>query len=253
MGDMEVGSMRITEFGSVDDLARAAVARIGEVVSGNPRAVIGWPSGRTTVPVLHEIARSGWHGAFRDATIVMMDDYAFPDGDGYSNCDPAAHYSCQTWIETELAPALGGSRVLVPDAAYPADYENRIADAGGIDLFLVGVGASDAHIAFNPPGTPADSITRVIELADSTRRDNLGTFPQFGSLTDVPRHGVTVGLATITSARAVIGIAHGLGKAGAVQRVLDAGGFTPDLPATALYLHPDAEFMMAAINGEEQS
>ncbi len=69
----------------------------------------------------------------------------------------------------------------------------------------------------------------------------------------MPRHGVTVGLATIAAARTVIGIAHGQGKADAVRRVLDAGAFITDLPATALYLNPTSEFMMAEINGEEQS
>jgi glucosamine-6-phosphate deaminase len=249
--------MKITRLRTVDQLAQAVADRLEGLLAVNPRAVIGWPSGRTTVPVLARLASAG-HASFRGATIVMMDDCALADpAGGFRNCDPSAHYSCRTWVDAELLPALRSGddvpQVLIPDAAAPADYEDRIAALGGINLFLAGVGSSDAHIAFNPPGTPADSRTRVIALAASTRQDNLGTFPGFAGLGEVPVHGVTVGLATITDAAAVVGIAHGPGKAEAVQRVLDAGAFTPHVPASALYLNPKTEFMIAAINGEELS
>lgn len=248
--------MEVRRFTRVEELADAVVTELEAVVTRNPEAVIGWPSGRTTVPVLRALARKEPRFSLAGATIAMMDDYAVPTAHGFCNADPDAHCSCRHWVDAELVPALsrwGAPALLIPDAADPDGYETVLDDLGGVDLFLVGVGSSDAHIAFNPPGTPADSRTRVIELAETTRRDNLSTFPDFQGLAEVPTHGVTVGLATITAARKVLGIAHGASKARIARAVIDAGSFTTTLPATAFYLNSATEFLVAALDEEEQA
>jgi glucosamine-6-phosphate deaminase len=89
-------------------------------------------------------------------------------------------------------------------------------------------------VAFNPPGTDADARTRVVSLPDSTRRDNLATFPSFGgALEAVPRFGVTVGVATIRELSAeVVMVAHGEDKTLAARRLTAAAGYQSDWPAT---------------------
>src|SRR5690606_32844684 len=97
-------------------------------------------------------------------------------------------------------------------------------------------GASDGHVAFNPPGTPLDSRTRIVELAPSTRRDNLSTFPAFASLDEVPTHGVSVGLGTIARlSRRVVLVMHGSHKRHAATRLAQCSDFTPDWPASVIY------------------
>src|SRR5207237_3790602 len=114
----------------------------------------------------------------------------------------------------EIAAPLGipEERVWLPDPQDPSAYDERIAAAGGIDLFLLASGASDGHVAFLPPGSPRDGGTSVVELAETTRTDNLATFPRFAALDEVPLHGVSVGLATIAGARAARLVLHGPGK-----------------------------------------
>ena len=131
-------------------------------------------------------------------------------------------------------------RVWLPDVEAPQAYDARIANAGGIDLFLLASGASDGHVAFVPPGSPRDGRTAVIELAQSTRRDNLATFPDFASLAEVPTHGVSVGLATITAARSLRLVLHGRGKREAARRLLELDRFDPSWPASIVHEHPDA-------------
>jgi glucosamine-6-phosphate deaminase len=91
-------------------------------------------------------------------------------------------------------------------------------------------------VAFNPPGTGPDTATRVIRLADQTRRDNLHTFPSFGKDIDrVPRYGVTVGVGTIREqSKQVVMVAHGEPKARAVRRVAAADSYQAEWPATIL-------------------
>jgi len=177
--------------------------------------------------------------------IVMMDDYLVPGPDGrLQHEDVDAAHSCIRFgldrIVRPLSAAAGAGRgvtddhLWVPDPDQPEAYDLRITDAGGIDLFLLASGAGDGHVAFNAPGSAEDSRTRVVPLPDTTRRDNLATFPTFGGLLErVPRHGVTVGIDTIISqSRSVLMLAHGAGKGLAARHLLAAGGYDPDWPAT---------------------
>lgn len=245
--------MEYREAQSVAELGRGVAQLILDLVVKKPQCVIGWPSGRTTVPILEALAVLP-ELDLSQATVVMMDDYAWPVEGGFINCDPNAHYSCHHWVKANWDRLVRAKRpnFLVPLADSPDDYERQIAELGGIDLFLAGLGASDGHVAFNPPGTASGSRTRVVKLAETTRQDNLHTFPQFRGVNEVPTHGVTVGLGTILEARMVIGLAHGADKADVVRRTLQAGEFRSELPSTFLYLKNDCRLLAAEL-GEEIS
>jgi glucosamine-6-phosphate deaminase len=229
--------------------------------------VLGCPSGRTPVPVAEAFGRlAGRTGADLSAMVVaMMDEYlvAGPGGE-LVNCDPAAHYSCHRWAAETLLPALNRElpparrlkpeNIRFPDPAGPAAYDTWLEHIGGLDFFLLASGASDGHVGFNPPGAELDTGTRIVALPDSTRRDNLGTFPQFGDLDEVPTAGVTVGLATITAARGATLLVTGAGKAAALQRVLRCHGFDPQLPASVIHRCRDALIVAdRAAAGRERS
>jgi glucosamine-6-phosphate deaminase len=125
--------------------------------------------------------------------------------------------------------------VWFPDPDDPDAYDARLADAGGIDLFLLASGASDGHVAFNPPGAPRDSRTRVIPLSEETRRDNLQTFPSFGTIDAVPHHGVSVGVDTIARSKAAVMIVWGAGKRLTLSRMLSTDRYDPAWPATIIH------------------
>ena len=198
--------------------------------------MLGCPGGRSLLTTYRALARQE-----RDLSrlvVVMMDEYLGAPAD--------AHYSCRGFARGELAGPLGlhGDQVWLPDEADPASYDERIADAGGVDLFLLASGASDGHVAFVPPGSPRDRVTAVLALAESTRRDNLVTFPAFGSLEEVPTHGVSVGLGTIAAARAVRLVLHGEEKRFAAERLLALDSFEPAWPASIVHDHDDAEIWL---------
>jgi glucosamine-6-phosphate deaminase len=84
-----------------------------------------------------------------------------------------------------------------------------------------------------------DSLTRIIPLAETTRKDNLGTFPDFRTLDEVPKHGVSVGVGTILkhSKEAVL-VIHGKHKQGAVKRLTELSDFNSDWPVSLIYRCP---------------
>jgi glucosamine-6-phosphate deaminase len=220
-----------------DDPETLGGALAGEILTrydaAEGRFLLGCPGGRSLRSTYGALA--GRRRALSRLVVVMMDEYVgVPAG---------AHHSCAGFARRELAGPLrlGDGQVWLPDAGDPAAYDEHIEAAGGIDTFLLASGASDCHVAFLPPCSPRDGRTAVVQLAESTRRDNLATFPEFRSLDEVPRHGVSVGLGTIARARALRLVLHGRDKRTAAARILGHDRFEPAWPATVVHDHPDAE------------
>jgi glucosamine-6-phosphate deaminase len=187
------------------------------------------------MPVYRALARHGARGVdLSRLVIVMMDDYV--EADGLRRVAPRKSYSCLGFAQRQIVAPIGQPiEIWVPDPADPERYDEVIDAAGGIDLFLLATGAGDGHIAFNQPGTPRDARTHVTALGEATRRDNMGTFPEFARLDMVPTRGVTVGVDTIAaSSREVIMIVCGPHKHAAYQRIAAARAYEPDWPATVV-------------------
>ena len=249
-------------FETPEALGEAVAADIlSRLASGSGLFLLGCPGGRSPRPVYAAMARSA--ADLSRLVIVMMDDYLSPSGGVLTHVDSAAHYSCRRFATKEIQAVLnkgrtagrriGDGNIWLPDPSDPADYDRRIAAAGGIDFFLLASGAGDGHVAFNPVGTEVQSRTRIVELAEQTRRDNLRTFPDFAGLDAVPRHGVTVGIATIAAARATGMVVWGADKALAYRRLAAATGYDPSWPATVWAACPDATLYAdrAAVTGAQ--
>lgn len=235
---------------------RAAELVVEGVVSAGEAGrpfLLGCPGGRSAASTYQALAHlvSARSLDLSHLVVVMMDDYLVPEPDGsLVHEDRTAPHSCVRFGVAEIVRPLaraagqgiGTPELWVPDPADPDAYDDRIAAAGGIDVFLLASGAGDGHVAFNGPGSPADSRTRVVDLPERTRRDNLATFPSFeGRLDRVPQHGVTVGIDTIVRHSAsVIMLLHGADKGVAARHLLAAEGYDPAWPATvyAACAHP---------------
>ncbi len=245
-------------------LAMDILAGAAQALRQGRRYLLGCPGGRSAMTTYQAL---GHFAAERQQDvshliIVMMDEYVFQTAEGYHYCPAHAHYSCRRFAEEAIVEVINRGldstrritteHVWCPNPADPAEYDARLRTAGGIDLFIVATGASDGHVAFNPPGTAEDSMSRIIHLADSTRRDNLVTFPQFTGLQEVPTYGVSVGLGTIAAlSREVVLIAHGDDKQDAVRRLAAHADFTPVWPASIIFRSPGARVLLdkAAAHG----
>ncbi|HEY7069423.1 MAG TPA: glucosamine-6-phosphate deaminase [Acidimicrobiales bacterium] len=210
-------------------------AAIAALLARRPDAVLGLATGSSPLAVYRDLARRHAAGevSFAAARAFLLDEYV--------GLAPEHPRSYRRFVAEELERHLDfrPGAVRGPDAvsadvpAACAAYEAAIAEAGGIDLQLLGIG-TDGHIGFNEPGSSLASRTRIKTLTDRTRQDNARFFT---SLDAVPRHVVTQGVGTILEARHLVLLASGAAKAEAVARAVE-GPVTAMVPASALQLHP---------------
>ena len=140
-------------------------------------------------------------------------------------------------IDVEKTHVPDGS---MDDAQAACDaYEQAIAQAGGIDLQLLGLG-HNGHIGFNEPCDSFPVTTHCVELTESTIQANSRLFD---SADEVPREAYTMGIGTIMKARKILLVVNGAGKAEIVRDVL-RGPVVPQVPASILQLHPDVTVVL---------
>lgn len=245
-----------------EDIASQLLERIARAQRDGRRFLLGCPTGRTPRPIYASMARrvAERQHDLSALVLVMMDEYLVRQGDRFAYVSSEAPWSCHRFVRTNIVEPLNAGlpashrlreeAVWFPDPLAPGTYDSRIDDAGGIDFFLLASGASDGHVAFNPPGTSRDSRTRVVELSEQTRRDNLKTFPELGSLDAVPRHGVSVGIATIRAAREAVMVVWGAAKRLTLECMVDASAYDPSWPATVIHEFPNGEIVADTAAGE---
>lgn len=215
--------------------ARHIVLRINAHKGSRP-FVLGLPTGSTPLATYAELIKLHKAGkvSFADVVTFNMDEYV-----GLAEDHPESYHSFM-WknffsridIRRENVNILDGN---APDLeAECAAYEAKIEAAGGIDLFMGGVGG-DGHIAFNEPFSSMSSRTRIKSLTEDTVIANARFFG--GDTRLVPRTALTVGVATILSAREVMILATGYGKARAVRHGVE-GAYSHVWTITGLQTHP---------------
>ena len=231
--------MRIAVSSDRDGAGEAAAARVIELLSESPGRVLGVATGSSPQPLYRALAASA--ASLSDVRAFALDEYI-----GLPPEHPESYHAI---VARDVVGPLGldPRRVHVPDGraddpeAAAAAYEETIAADGGVDVQILGIGAN-GHIGFNEPGSERGSRTRVVRLAESTRAANSRFFP---TIDDVPTHAITQGIATILSARHIVLIASGAGKADAVRAMVD--GHVGDAhPASWLREHGSVDVFLDA-------
>ena len=113
-------------------------------------------------------------------------------------------------------------------------YDAIIAQSGGVDLQLLGIG-HNGHIGFNEPADSFAKTTNCVKLAQSTIDANARFF---ANVDEVPKEAYTMGIGTIMQAKCVLVLATGEGKSEIVKKSF-LGEVTPQVPASILQFHPN--------------
>ena len=197
--------------------------------------VLGLPTGSSPVGMYRCLVQAVKDGrvSFRNVITFNMDEYV-----GLPEEHPESYHSFMaTNLFNHIDCPSENIHILNGNAAdLDAEcrhYEEMIAEAGGIDLFIGGIGP-DGHIAFNEPGSSLTSRTRVKTLTEDTRIANSRFFG--GDSNSVPRYALTVGVATVTDAREVMILCNGHNKARALYAAVE-GPVCQQWPISVLQMH----------------
>jgi glucosamine-6-phosphate deaminase len=204
--------------------------------SQNKRFVLGLPTGSSPLGMYKELINLNKKGvvSFKYVTTFNMDEYV-----GLPENHPESYHSFM-WnnffnhvdIDKKFVNILNGNAKNLEKEC--DDYENKIRKAGGINLFIGGIGP-DGHIAFNEPGSSLGSLTRVKTLTMDTIVANSRFFDN--DIKKVPRTALTVGVKTVLDAEEVLIIISGLNKSRALAKVVEEG-VNHMWTVSALQLHP---------------
>lgn len=200
------------------------------------RFVLGLPTGSSPIGMYKELIKLNKKGyvSFKHITTFNMDEYVnLPE-------DHPESYHSFMWnnffghidVDKEYVNILNGNAKNLDKEC--SDYETKIKQAGGIRLFVGGIGP-DGHIAFNEPGSSLGSLTRVKTLTMDTILANSRFFEN--DITKVPKTALTVGVKTVLDAEEVLIIISGHNKSRALNKVVEEG-VNHMWTVSALQLHP---------------
>lgn len=215
------------------DVARTAADAIEEQVRSGP-SVLGLATGSTPLGTYQELIERHRNGlSFARAQAFLLDEYV-----GLPSAHPQSYHSVirdEFTASVDFGPDTvhGLDGMAADPGAETAQYEARIAAAGGVDIQILGIG-TDGHVGFNEPMSSLASRTRIKTLTQQTRQDNARFFD---SADEVPDHVLTQGLGTIREARHLLLLAMGESKAEAIAAAVE-GPVAAICPASALQLHP---------------
>src|SRR5574341_2237754 len=242
-GSTELERFRTVVVPASEDVALLVADRLAhvirETVAAKGGCVIGLATGSTPIGIYRELIRRHQAGELDFSRVVAfnLDEYypmASDSPQGFRR-----YMEENLWAHVNIPP----KDAHIPDGATPRDrvpeacaaYERAIAEAGGIDFQLLGIGKS-GHIGFNEPGSARDSRTRLVTLDTITRKDAAADF--FGE-DNVPTEAITMGVGTILGAREIALLATGEHKAEIVRRAVE-GDMSSDVAATFLPAHEGA-------------
>jgi glucosamine-6-phosphate deaminase len=233
--------MKVTIAKSETEFFRTVAERIVAQMVQKPNAVIGLATGRTTTPIHAAVCELHRQRPFdvSKVTVFAMDEI--------TNVSREFAGSCYAMILNQIVKPLGiaSENFIMPPthsddfAAEARRFEQRIAERGGVDLQIVGIG-ENGHLGFNQPGTPFESICWLsrMDKALETRIRRESQTPD-----GVDLGGLTLGIKNIMQSRKIVLAANGGHKAHIVATAL-TGLVTADVPASVLQRHSDCEVVL---------
>lgn len=228
--------MTIYEVKDYQEMSKKTANILGAQITLKPEAVLGLATGSTPVGAYQYMVAAYQNGDldFSKVTTVNLDEYKGLSGDN----DQSYRYFMNTNLFEHVNIDL--NRTHVPNGLEPdsdkacSEYNEVIRSVGGVDIQLLGIGGN-GHIGFNEPSDIFEKETHCVDLTESTIQANARFFE---SIDEVPKQAYTMGIGTIMSAKKILLIASGEGKAQALYDSL-MGPITPKVPASVLQLHND--------------
>lgn len=227
--------MKVIICKDYQEMSDKAFEVMKEVVVNNPTAVLGLATGTTPIGLYQNMIKDHKENgtSYKGIRAVNLDEYAGLD----ITSNQSYIYFMRDNLFNHIDIKLENTHI---ENGKAQDKEKECARYTELlktlrqDIQLLGLG-SNGHIAFNEPNTPFDSTTHIVDLTESTIKDNARLF---NDESEVPRQAFTMGIKNIMDAKKILVLASGENKAQAVFATVK-GEITEKVPASILQTHPD--------------
>lgn len=229
-------NMQIIVTENYDEMSKKGAEIIAEQLKAKPNLILGLATGSTPVGMYTELAtmcKDGELDFSKVSTFNLDEYYPIKNDDEQSYCT----FMKENFF-SKINIDIANTNIPNGEAADPhkecEEYEKRLQAAGGVDIQVLGIG-QNGHIAFNEPAENLIGSTHVTDLTENTIEANSRFFE---SIDDVPTKALTMGMASILSAKKIIMLISGASKKAVMKNLLD-DYITTNVPATLLKTHPD--------------
>ena len=227
--------MKVIITENYQEMSEKAGEIIVEIVKNNPKAVLGLATGSSPIGTYQYMIKDHKENgtSYKGVSTVNLDEYVGLTPDHNQSYAYFMRDNLFNHVDIDLANTnlpQGSAK----DLEAECNRYNTLLATMQQDVQVLGIG-SNGHIGFNEPNTPFDSVTHVVDLTESTIKDNSRLFE---SINEVPRQALSMGIKNIMNAKSIIMVASGKNKAVAVKGMVN-GAITPELPASVLQLHPN--------------
>lgn len=228
--------MKVIVCDNYDQMSQEGYKVMKDVIkSNNEQCILGLATGSTPIGLYKKMIEDYKAGkiSYKNIRSVNLDEYI-----GLPITHKESYYS---FMCTNLFNHIDIDKMNVnlpdgnaEDMQKACDDYTQLLKSMRQDIQVLGLG-SNGHIGFNEPGTPFESTTNIVDLKESTRRDNARFF---GSIDEVPTQAITMGIANIMNAKKILLLASGENKAAAIKAMIE-GEVKEDCPASILQKHND--------------
>lgn len=228
--------MKLIITKNYEELSKKAANEMAEIIKNNPQAILGLATGGSPMGMYKELIRMNKEGKidFSEITTVNLDEYVGLSGEHTQSYRYFMNENLFNHINIDKAKTYVPNGLAEDIEEECKKYDAKIAELGGTDVQLLGVG-NNGHIAFNEPDESLVSGTHLTGLTEGTIKANARFFNSIG---EVPTKALTMGLGGIMKSKKIIVIASGEGKAEAVKSMV-SGKISTNMPASMLQMHRD--------------
>jgi len=228
--------MKFIKAKDYNDMSRKAANIISAQIIMKENCTLGLATGSSPIGTYNQLIDCYKNGDldFAKVKAINLDEYKGLSKDNKQSYYYFMHHNLYQYINIHEKNTNIPNGMAIDDDAECARYNEIVAELGGIDLQLLGIG-HNGHIGFNEPQTSFEKDTHCVALTESTIEANARLFDRFE---DVPKFAYTMGIKTIMQAKKIVVVASGIDKADIVKKAF-FGEVTPMVPASILQLHSD--------------
>lgn len=227
--------MKILITENYDKMSEAAFSFVKEIITENPDAVLGLATGSTPIGLYDLMVRDFEQNgtSYKGIRSVNLDEYVGLSADNVQSYAYFMKYHLFDKVDIDKNNTHLPCGTATDKKAECKRY-NELLKKLVPDVQILGIG-SNGHIGFNEPGTDINSVTHVVNLTESTIKDNSRLFDR---IEDVPRQAFSMGIKNILNSKKIIVMASGENKAKAIRAMIE-GPVSSDCPASFLREHND--------------